>query len=122
MKQESDYAENRSHPRFSVTLPIKYWLVDSFKNHIGHTVNINEDGLLIHVPEPLKIGKNLRLKIFFSLHPGMNFIETLVKVVWENSDFARDGGYRIGTKYVGILPEDMNKLKRFLNNLTPIKS
>ncbi len=50
MKEESVYVENRSHPRFSVTLPIEYWPVDSFKNHAGHTVNVSEDGLLIHVP------------------------------------------------------------------------
>lgn len=122
MKEENVYVENRAHPRFSVTLPIEYWPVDSFKNHTGHTVNVSEDGLLIHVPEQLKIGNNLRLKIFLSVNPSMNFIEALVKVVWEERNLAKEGGYRIGTKYVGISPEDMNKLKSFPNKLPSIKN
>jgi len=117
MKEESVNFESRSHPRFSVTLPIEYWPVDSFENHTGRTANVSENGLLIYVPEQIRIGKNIRLKIFFSLHPGMNFIEALVEVVWKDSGLGKDGDYRIGTKYVGISPEDMNKLKSFLNNL-----
>jgi c-di-GMP-binding flagellar brake protein YcgR len=110
--------ENRSHPRFSVTLPIEYWPVNSSENKTGHTANVSEDGLLIHVPEQMKIGKNLRLKIFLGVNPTMNFIEALVEVVWKESDLGKDQDYRIGTKYVGISPEDMNKLKTFLSNLT----
>ena len=117
MKEQSVNSESRSYPRFSVTLPINYWPVDSFENHAGRTANVSENGLLINVPELIEIGKNVRLKIFFSLHPGLNFIEALVEVVWKGSDLGKEGGYRIGTKYVGISPEDMNKLKSFLNNL-----
>jgi c-di-GMP-binding flagellar brake protein YcgR len=122
MTEESVNFESRSHPRFSVSLPIEYWPVDSFNNQTGHAANVSEDGLLIYVPEQIKIGKNLRLKIFFSLHPDMNFIEALVEVVWKDSDLGKDGDYRIGIKYVGISPEDMKKLKSFLNNLTSIKT
>ncbi len=122
MKEESVYFENRSHPRFPVTLPIEYWPVDSFKNHAGHTVNVSEEGLLIHIAEQIRIGNNLRLKIFFSHHPGMDFIEALVEVIWKGIDLERDGDYRIGTKYVGISPEDKNRLKSFLNNLPSTKN
>jgi len=118
MKEESVNFESRSQPRFSVTLPIEYWPVDSFKSHTGRTGNVSENGLLIYVPEQIKIGKNLRLKIFFSLNPSMDFIEALVEVVWKDSYSRKDRDYRIGTKYIGISPEDMNKLKNFLNNLT----
>lgn len=109
--------ERRAHPRFSVNLPIEYWHVDSSKSHLGCTANVSENGLLIYVPEQIEIGKNLRLKIFFSVGLGLSFIETLVEVVWKDADLGKDGDYRTGTKYIDISPEDMDKLKSFLNNL-----
>ena len=109
--------ESRSHPRFSINLPIEYWPVDSFESHTGRTANVSENGLLIYVPEQIKTGKTLRLKIFFSTRLKMDFIEALVEVVWRDAYWGKDGGYRIGIKYVGISPEDMSKLKSFLNNL-----
>ena len=114
MKAESADFECRSHPRFSVTLPIEYWPVGRFANHTGRTADLSENGVLIYVPEPLKIGENVRLKIFLSHHPDMNLIEALVEVVWKDHNSGKEGEYRIGTKYVGISPEDMDKLKGFL--------
>ena len=109
--------ERRSHPRFSVNLPIEYLYVDSSKSHVSYTANVSENGLLIYVPEQIEIGKTLRLKIFFSVGPGVNFIEALVEVVWKDTDLGKDGDYRTGAKYVDISPEDKDKLKSFLNNL-----
>ena len=118
MKGEMSFFKSRSHPRFSVSLPIEYWRVDSFKRHTGRTANISENGMLIYVPEQIDAGKNLRLKIFFSIRLEMDFIEALVQVVWNNGYWRNEGGYQIGMKYVGIAPGDTNKLKSFLNNLT----
>ena len=109
--------ERRSHPRFSVNLPIEYSHMDSSKSHLGCTANVSENGLLIYVPEQMEIGKNLRLKIFFSVGPGVNFIEASVEVVWKDTNLGKDGDYRTGAKYVDISREDMEKLKSFLNNL-----
>ena len=118
MKEEMSFFKSRSHPRFSVSLPIEYWRVDSFKRHTGRTANISENGMLIYVPEQIDAGKNLRLKIFFSIRLEMDFIEALVQVVWNNGYWRNEGGYQIGMKYVGIAPGDTHKLKSFLNNLT----
>lgn len=109
--------QRRLHPRFSVNLPIEYWHVDGSKSQLGRTANVSGNGLLIYVPEQIEIGKNLRLKIFFDVGFGLSFIEALVEVVSKDTDLANDGDYRTGTKYVDISPEDMDKLKSFLNNL-----
>jgi hypothetical protein len=114
--------ERRSHPRFSVNLPIEYSYIDSFKTHLGCTANVSENGLLIYVPEQIEIGKHLRLKIFFSVGLGVNFIEAIVEVVWKDTDLGKDGDYRTGAKYVDISPEGMDKLKSFLNNLMDSKA
>jgi hypothetical protein len=117
MKEQRVNFESRSHPRYSVTLPVKYWPVDSFINHTGRTANVSENGLLIYAPARIEIGRNLRLKVFFSRNPSIDFIEALVEVVWKDNVLRTEGGYRIGAKYVGIPPEDVNKLKSFLNKL-----
>ena len=114
--------ERRSQPRFSVNLPIEYWHFDSSRSHHGCTANVSENGLLIYVPEQIEIGKNLRLKIFFSGGLGLSFIEAIVEVVWKDVDLGKDRDYRTGTKYVDISPEDMDKLKSFLNNLMHSKA
>ncbi len=117
MKAEILDYEGRSLPRFRVKLPIEYWSVDGVNGHTARTANVSEEGVLIFAPEPIKIGKNLRLKIFFSFGSNADSIEALGEVVWKDADIPNDGHYRIGVKYVGISPEDMNKLRSFLNVL-----
>ena len=118
MKEETPSFKSRSHPRFSVSLPIDYWRVTSVKHRNGRTGNIGENGMLIYVPEQIEIGKNVRLKVFFSTPREMDFIRVLGEVVWNNGYWRNEGGYQIGMKYVKISPEDAYKLKSFLNNLT----
>jgi len=113
------FFKGRSHPRFSVSLPIDYWHVDSVKRQTGRTGNISEKGTLIYVPEKMETGKNVRLKVFFSNPLEMNSIDVLGEVVWNNGYWRNEGGYQIGMKYVDISPEDTYTLKSFLNTLTP---
>jgi c-di-GMP-binding flagellar brake protein YcgR len=111
--------ERRKHPRFSVDLPIEYWQINKSKSRPGRMIDVSEGGLLLHLSEPLEIGQNLGLNLFIDIGPDLDSIEALVRVevVWKDLYLGKDGDYRIGVKFVDISPEDMDKLKTFLNTL-----
>jgi c-di-GMP-binding flagellar brake protein YcgR len=111
--------ERRRHPRFSVALPIEYWQIDKSKSRPGRTIDVSEGGLLLHISEPMEIGQVLGLTLFITSSPDLDSIEALVQVevVWKDTLAGKEGDYRVGVKFVYISPEDMDKLKNFLNTL-----
>ena len=110
--------EKRRHPRFSVDLPAEYNRADlSVKQ--GHATNASEGGLLLYLPEQIEIGKQLRLKLFFSMASELQAIEALVEVAWTDIHLGKDwGDYRTGVRFVDISADDMNKLRNFLKSLS----
>jgi len=114
--------EKRKHPRFSIDLPVEYWLINNPKSRPSHTLNVSEGGLLVHFSEPPEIGQDLRLKLFIDSGPDLNSVEAIVQVVWKEIPLGKDGDYRAGVKFVDISAEDMDKLKNFLNTLINIKT
>jgi c-di-GMP-binding flagellar brake protein YcgR len=113
--------ERRKHPRFSCDLPAEYWHINDSKNFPGRAANISEAGLLLFICEDIEIDQNLRLKLFFSGFK-FKFIEAQVEVVWKDFQFEKGEDYRIGVRFVDISPEDMDKLKDFLNYLKNIQN
>jgi c-di-GMP-binding flagellar brake protein YcgR len=111
--------ERRKYPRFNIDLPVQYYRTELSVSHNGGTMNVSEGGLLIYFSEQMKIGEQLKLKLFFSSGSELNTIETLAEVVWVDIhlDEAR-GDYRSGVKFVDIPTEDMDKLKNFLRSLS----
>jgi c-di-GMP-binding flagellar brake protein YcgR len=111
--------ERRRHTRFPVALPIEYWQVDKSKSRPGQTIDVSEGGLLLHVSEPMEIGQVLGLTLFISSSRDLDAVEAIVQVevVWKDTLEGKDGGYRVGVKFVYISPGDMDKLKNFLNTL-----
>jgi len=107
--------EKRRHPRFATALPIEYGRIGSPENRSGHTSNISESGVMISLPEQIEVGRNLRLKIFFSLGRELDTIEAAGRVVWTSIDTERKGYYRIGLKYEDISPENMQRLRSLLD-------
>jgi c-di-GMP-binding flagellar brake protein YcgR len=82
-------------------------------------MNTSEGGLLIYLPEQIKIGQHLKIKLFLSFGVDLNIIEILTEVVWENIHLEKGwGDYRFGVRLVDISPEDLNKLKNFLGSLS----
>ena len=110
--------EKRKHPRFSVDLPAEYNRTDlSVKQ--GHATNASEGGLLLYLPEPIEIGKQLRLKLFFSMASELQAIEALVEVAWTDIHLGKDwGDYRTGVRFIDISADDMSKLRNFLKSLS----
>jgi c-di-GMP-binding flagellar brake protein YcgR len=116
--------ERRKHPRFSIDLPIEYWQLDRSKSRPGRTIDVSEGGLLLDLPESMEIGQVLGLTLFITSGPDLNSIEALtqVQVVWKDTHGGKDGGYRVGVKFIEISPEDMGKLKNLLKNLLNLKA
>jgi c-di-GMP-binding flagellar brake protein YcgR len=111
--------ERRKHPRFSVALPIEYWPMDKSRSRHGQTIDVSEDGALLHLSEMMEIGQVLRLKLFMISGPDIASIEALVQVgvVWQDIYLGKEGDYRVGVKFVEISPQNVDQLKKFLNNL-----
>ena len=110
--------ERRMHPRFSLNVPMEYNRVDSPTTLPGRTGNASEGGLMIYLPEQLKIGQNLKVKIFFSSHPDINTVEMISQVVWVDNYLGTDGSYRSAVKFVDISPENVEKLRTILKSLS----
>ena len=107
--------ERRKHPRFSVGLPIEYCRMTSSKTRPGHTVNVSEDGLMVSLSEQIDIGENLDMRLYFSWGADLNTITTIVQVIWVANEEKEDGHYRYGVNFIDISPEDMDRLKSFLD-------
>ncbi len=111
--------ERRTHPRFSVDLPVEYHQIHSSSSHTGHALNASEGGLLIYFPEQMEIGQHLNLKLFFSLGSELKTVEVLTEVVWADIHLGEGwGDYRCGVTFINISPEDRAELKGFLMGLS----
>src|SRR4030042_1567852 len=111
--------ERRKHPRFGVDLPIEYYQTDSSIIHTGRLMNASEGGLLVYLPEQIKIGQHLKMKLFFSFGSDLNIIEILTEVAWEDIHLENGwGDYRFGVRFIDISPDDVKKLKNFLRSLS----
>jgi len=110
--------EKRKHPRFSVDLPVEYSRTERVLEQ-GRAINASQGGLLLHLPEQMELGMQLKLKLFFAMGSELNAIETVVEVVWADMHLERDrGDYRTGVRFVDISAEDVEKLQVFLRSLS----
>jgi c-di-GMP-binding flagellar brake protein YcgR len=114
--------ERRKHPRFSVNLPVEYRKVDNSKGHPANTGDVSEGGLLIYVSEPISIGQEMFMKLFFASGNKVNSIQARAQVVWKDMRIGIEGGYRIGVKFIDISADALTLMKEFLDNLITLKS
>ena len=113
--------ERRQHPRFSVNLPVEYRKIENPKSWPAHTGDLSEGGLLLYVSEPIELGKELSLKLFFTSGRVFTSVNARVQVVWKDIYLGNEEIYRIGVKFVDISSESLTVLKKFLNNLITLK-
>lgn len=111
--------ERRRHPRFNIDLPIEYFLINSSISHPGRALNISESGLLVYLPEKVKVGQYLKMKLFFPSGSDLNTIEIVAQLVWMDIYLEKEwGDYRCGVRFIDISSEDLNKLQKFLKTLS----
>ena len=108
--------EERKDPRFFVNLPIEYYRIESQIRGAGPLLNVSEGGVMAYLPEQLKVGQYLQLKLFFSRGSDIDIVEMLSQVIWADNQ-GQEKDYRCGLRFVNINPEHMSKLNSFLNDL-----
>jgi len=110
--------ERRKHPRIRVELPLDYSLVDSEETHGGLIADISEGGLLVYLPEALKLETLLRIQILFVKGVELNSIKAVAKIVW--SDLATktiSEENRYGLEFQSFIEGDLQKLKTILKEV-----
>ena len=111
--------EKRRHPRFTVDLPLEYCRIDTSIPETGRAVNASEEKLLVYFPEEVNVGDRIQIKLFFTTGAELNTVETTVEVAWVDIHLGKEwGDYRSGVRFIDIRPEDLNKLKNFLRQLS----
>lgn len=113
--------ERRKYPRISVEFPLDYSLVGSKENHGGFIANISEGGLLVYLPEVLKIGTLLRIEILFVKGTELNPVKGAAKIVW--SDLAMktiSDENRYGLEFQSFIEGDLDKLRKLLKEIGEI--
>ena len=120
-KLGSTNVERRKYPRFKINLPIKYCRVDfdALEELTGQALNISEGGLEIQLSESLEVGQQLTLKLFYSGGSEPNIFEVLAEIVW--ADFNAGGhwgNWRYGVRFVEVSPDNIDKLKNFIQSLS----
>jgi len=111
--------ERRKHPRFSVNLPIEYYRIAPDGSFTGRARNASEGGLLVYFPEAIEVGEYLKMKVYFSSEERLNVMEILTQVTWTDFHVGNNwGDYRSGVKFIDISPEDLERFRSFLQNLS----
>lgn len=113
--------ERRRSPRFSVDLPIEYSCLDSTSKNTGRTGNASDGGLMLFLGEPIEVGMELRIRVFFPSETKLDSIEVLAEVVWSEIAFGKEKDHRCGVRFIEIASEDLSKLKSFLDRLSTIR-
>lgn len=112
--------ERRRYPRFSIDLPIEYYRLNLKEKRQGRAGNISEGGLMVYFPERMDIGQQLRIKVFFPNEAKLVSLELVGEVVWVDIPLGNEVEPRCGLKFIEVSPEDLKRLRDFLNNLTKI--
>lgn len=114
VKREKNKNEGRKYPRSLLTLPIEYYANNPEIPRLGHTYNLSSGGVMLNLPEQLRIGQLISLAIFFSFGPSLDTIKVNSQVVWVDEN-QRDGNYRYGVKFVDLTTMDRSKLEKILS-------
>ncbi len=73
---------------------------------------------MVSLPEPIEIGQNLKLKLFYAPSSNeLSTIEVCVQVVWRDIPVDKNGYYKTGVKFIEVSPEELDRWKSFLNIL-----
>jgi c-di-GMP-binding flagellar brake protein YcgR len=110
-QNEISSSGGRQYPRVFLYLPIEYY-TNNHPPRYGHTYNLSPGGVMLNVPERLKIGQGIKLAIFFALGVKLEAVKVNSQLVWVHETHS-NGGYRSGVKFIDLSAADENKLQEF---------
>ena len=110
--------EKRRHPRYSVELPLDYSRINGRETYGGIVANASEGGLLVYLPEVMRIGDFLKIEIFYANGLELNSIKAVAKVVWYDLAAKESWGeHRYGLQFQSIEEKDLERLKILLREI-----
>ncbi len=110
--------EKRRHPRYSVELPLDYCRVNAKETYGGIVANASEGGLLVYLPELMRVGDFLKIEIFYASGLELNSIKAVAKIVWYDLAAKESWGeHRYGLEFQSIEEKDFERLKALLREV-----
>jgi c-di-GMP-binding flagellar brake protein YcgR len=117
--RQENTSERRKYPRFDVDLPVRYHRSNLPISRNGRVMNLSEGGLLIHLPDPMETGQELKLNLSFFMDSALDSLEAMSEVVWSEIHlFEPWGDYRSGIRFTAMSEKDSSKLKDFMKDLS----
>ena len=109
--------EKRKHPRFYLSLPIDFRVMDAPQVRGAMIVNASETGLLIQSPNGVPAGTKLNIAVLFSQGFELANFEVVAEVVWTRT-YSHEGkqGHELGLRFTHISEENRQKLKHLLGS------
>jgi hypothetical protein len=107
--------ERRKSLRRYFKLPMSYSRKESRDSYGGIVGNASEGGILVHLPEKLDTGEELKIEILFAKGWELKTVRGIAKVIW--SDLAvRKGGkiHRYGLRFQLFNKKNLQKLRILL--------
>jgi hypothetical protein len=96
-------------------LPLEYRVLDAPRAHGGLVINASESGLLVHSVNDMAVGTRLSIAVLFPKEFELDNFEVVAEVVWKDIHWTENrDGYKFGLRFIRILEEDHQKLKRLL--------
>jgi len=116
LKNPNFNKERRRFPRLLLDLPLEYKVMDIPYAHGGIVVNASEAGLLINSIKNMPIGTKLNIMVLFPKGYELSNFKVEAEIIWKDYPLEEDWeGYQYGLKFINIMEEDRNKLKKLLN-------
>jgi len=109
--------EKRQHPRIPLRLPTEYLPAGAVKSRLCHTINICEGGVLLCLPEKVKVGQKLEVEIYYYFEYDLTSFEALGEVVWAEKLDDSETEYRSALEFIDLALNDLEKLKNFLRKI-----
>ena len=111
--------EKRERERIDLALPVEYFRIDSDARligglHRGYTVNVSQNGFMVHSRDEIPTDSDVRIKLFFSF-PDLRWVETLSQVIWIAKG-EKGSDYLSGIGIVRIV-QDLRTWEQFWDNL-----
>jgi hypothetical protein len=108
------FEDRRKYPRVRVDLPPEYRVKYGADAQGAILIDASEGGFLIYSIEDIPIGTKLEITVLFSAEYELAKFEAFAEIIWKKVDLG-EVGYQYGLKFVQILGEDYEKLRKLLS-------
>ena len=96
-------------------LPFEYRTQFNRRARGGIVIDASEIGFLIHSPENMLVGTQLRIVVLYPCEYCLAKLDVYARIVWKKFE-KKEKRYLYGLKFNGILAEDHYKLKGLLRS------